>query len=180
MNARPNVMVYGPQGSGKSRHAQALMELFGLDQFEELELMSDEELIRIPPAGALILTNLKPHQVGTDWEKVSIEDALARLAANGRSERPSAPDLLNQAAEAIGDRAAQRDMPQGERSMARTVAAFNALTGHDITERDGWLFMAALKASRATAGALRLDDYIDGAAYMALAGECAAAENAPA
>lgn len=92
----------------------------------------------------------------------------------------TAPDLLNQASEAIGDRAAQRDMPQGERSMARTVAAFNALTGHDITERDGWLFMAALKASRATAGALRLDDYIDGAAYMALAGECAAAENASA
>jgi hypothetical protein len=67
-------------------------------------------------------------------------------------------------------------MPEGERSMARCVAAFNALTGHQLTEREGWMFMAMLKASRAQAGALNLDDYVDGAAYFALAGECAAVQ----
>lgn len=84
----------------------------------------------------------------------------------------NAVDILNEAAATIGNRAAERDTPQ-ERSMRRTVEAFNALTGHKLTERDGWLFMVVLKAARATAGRHKLDDYLDGAAYMALAGECA-------
>ena len=84
-----------------------------------------------------------------------------------------AETILRNAAAAIEQRAAQRDLQDGERSMARTVAAFNALTGGSLSERDGWLFMAVLKAARATAGAHQLDDYTDGAAYFALAGECA-------
>lgn len=85
-----------------------------------------------------------------------------------------AHDILTTAAKSIDDRAAERDQAAtGERSMTRTVAAFNALTGHSISERDGWLFMGVLKFARATGGAHRLDDYIDAAAYAALAGECA-------
>lgn len=84
-----------------------------------------------------------------------------------------AETILRNAAAAIEQRAAQRDLQDGERSMARTVAAFNALTGGSLSERDGWIFMAVLKAARATAGAHQLDDYTDGAAYFALAGECA-------
>lgn len=72
------------------------------------------------------------------------------------------------------DRAAERDQPSGERSMLRTVTAFNALTGHRLSERDGWLFMAVLKAARAASTHTGLpDDYEDGAAYFALAGEAA-------
>lgn len=56
--------------------------------------------------------------------------------------------------------------------MARTVAAFNALTGHALTEFDGWMFMATLKADRACGGSQKADDIEDGAAYFALAGEC--------
>lgn len=85
----------------------------------------------------------------------------------------SASDILRAAAGHIDDRAALRDSPQGERSMARCVAAFNALSGHRLSERDGWIFMAALKFARATAGGHCLDDYEDAAAYAALAGECA-------
>lgn len=94
---------------------------------------------------------------------------------------PGAPTILLLAAAHIGARAATRDLPQGERSMARTVAAFNALTGHTLSERDGWMFMAQLKAARALAGAHNPDDYQDGAAYFALAGESAdnAAKAAP-
>ena len=86
-----------------------------------------------------------------------------------------APEILHSAAECITDRGAQCDQPNGERSMGRAVAAFNALTGHHLSERDGWLFMVALKAARAAtpSGRHNADDYVDGAAYMALAGESA-------
>lgn len=58
--------------------------------------------------------------------------------------------------------------------MARAVAAFNGLTGHELTEEQGWAFMAVLKLARAQNGrAVNRDDYVDGAAYIALAGECA-------
>jgi hypothetical protein len=82
-----------------------------------------------------------------------------------------APEILKAAAGNIAQRAASRDLPKGERSMARAVSAFNALTGHELSTRDGWLFMAGLKMARATAGAHNADDYQDGAAYFALAGE---------
>lgn len=85
----------------------------------------------------------------------------------------SAIGILDDAQKCIGSRAAERDKPDGERSMRAAVGAFNALTGHSLSERDGWMFMVMLKASRAQAGRFRADDYIDGAAYFALAGESA-------
>ncbi len=90
----------------------------------------------------------------------------------------TAPEILTAAANDIGQRAALRDQPTGERSMARTVAAFNALHGTALTEVQGWHFMALLKLARATAGTHHPDDYQDGAAYTALAGEAAAQESA--
>ena len=83
----------------------------------------------------------------------------------------NAPDLLIAAADCIADRAEQRDHSTGERSMAKAASTFNALTGHGLSERDGWIFMAVLKLARAQAGRHVLDDYIDGTAYIALAGE---------
>lgn len=89
----------------------------------------------------------------------------------------SAPEILKKAAQHIEDRAATRDQVQagGERSMSRTVAAFNALTGHALSEREGWLFMLVLKVARATNTPTGIpDDYEDAAAYAGLAGEAAA------
>lgn len=91
-----------------------------------------------------------------------------------------ANQILTQAAATVAQRGTERDQADGERSMRRTVLAFNALTGRDLSEVEGWLFMVALKAARATAGGHKLDDYLDGAAYFALAGECAEADNSPA
>ncbi|SEO65253.1 DUF6378 domain-containing protein [Nitrosovibrio sp. Nv6] len=82
-----------------------------------------------------------------------------------------APDILIAAADAITNRADGRDGENGERSMARTVATFNALTGYALSERDGWVFMAMVKLARSQVGRHVLDDYMDGAAFMALAGE---------
>lgn len=72
----------------------------------------------------------------------------------------------------ISARAAERDSGEGERSMASAVKAFNAMTSVGLTETEGWLFMVLLKISRSRRGKFVVDDYIDGAAYMMLAGEC--------
>ena len=86
----------------------------------------------------------------------------------------TANSILNAAAQHMQDRASPYDKPQGERSMAATVDAFSATTGIELTEEQGWHFMALLKLVRSQQGDLRLDSYEDGAAYFALAGEAAA------
>ena len=97
-----------------------------------------------------------------------------------------APEVLRIAAETIVQRGAQRDSQAGggaapaERSMAATVAAFNALEGAALTEAQGWRFMQMLKLARAATcernGVFNPDDYVDGSAYGALG--CEAAERA--
>lgn len=87
-----------------------------------------------------------------------------------------APDLLEKAAITMRERSAERDTEK-ERAMAKTVAIFNAMFPHrELTEYEGWMFMFCLKMARAEGGAFRLDDYIDGAAYIALAAECRGGE----
>lgn len=85
-----------------------------------------------------------------------------------------APFLLNKAGETISSRASERDdQGKAERSMEACVNAFNSLYGTSLTETQGWMFMVLLKAARARQGNHNIDDYLDGAAYFALAGECA-------
>ena len=89
----------------------------------------------------------------------------------------TAQRLLKSASDTIGNRAAERDVKQ-ERSMADTVAAFNAMFGTNLTESQGWAFMVFLKMKRATTGGYRPDDFTDGSAYFALMGEsCESASN---
>lgn len=89
------------------------------------------------------------------------------------SDGSTAANILTAALGHMRDRAATYDKPEGERSMGATVDAFQAVTGVSITEEQGWLFMALLKAVRSQQGAYRADSYEDGAAYFALAGEAA-------
>mgnify|MGYP006055903601 CR=1 FL=1 len=84
-----------------------------------------------------------------------------------------ASDILKAAAGHMDDRAATYDKPEGERSMLATVAAFEAVTGVQMTEEQGWLFMVMLKAVRSQQGQFKQDNYEDGAAYFALAAESA-------
>lgn len=88
----------------------------------------------------------------------------------------TANEILTTAAGHLQDRAATYDRPEGERSMGATVAALKAVTGIAMTEEQGWLFMVLLKAVRTQQGRHRGDNYEDGAAYFALAGETAAIE----
>lgn len=90
-------------------------------------------------------------------------------------EAKKAPGILQAGIDAMAERAATRDMPTGERSMARAVAIFEAQSGVKLSEEQGWMFMVCLKQARAAQGKFNLDDYIDMAAYAALAGECGGA-----
>lgn len=84
-------------------------------------------------------------------------------------------NILTTAADTIDKRASDRDLPQ-ERSMAATVTAFNAIFGTNLTESQGWSFMAILKIKRSSTGLYKEDDFVDGAAYMALASEAQKSE----
>lgn len=59
-----------------------------------------------------------------------------------------AHELLAKAADHMADRAATYDKPEGERSMGRAVQAFNAITGRDLSEPEGWLLLQVLKDVR--------------------------------
>ena len=85
-----------------------------------------------------------------------------------------ADHFLSQQLQIIQERGKERDSDGGERSMAATVNAFNAMFGHSITEEQGWQFMVLLKMARSKGGKFRADDYSDQSGYSALAGECAA------
>lgn len=86
---------------------------------------------------------------------------------------PKAVQILNEAVQIMSERGKSYDKSggQAERSMPKIVAMFNALTGHELTAAQGWKFMACLKLARSEQGEHREDNYLDGAAYFALAGE---------
>lgn len=85
-----------------------------------------------------------------------------------------ATEILTAAVATLDQRGRDYDQPDGERSMGRIVAAFNALTGHTLTEAEGWQFMAVLKLVRMGTAADPTDSAVDCAAYAALAGEALA------
>lgn len=83
-----------------------------------------------------------------------------------------APEILTRSAEIMAERAKQYDSPQGERSMGKAVAAFNAITGQSLSEANGWLLMALLKMVRDnTTDKPHEDSLHDLVAYGALYGE---------
>lgn len=120
-------------------------------------------------------------EFGSNYESAdSSEKRMDAIGSNGNdglayAATPdlSADGLLKDAAVIMEQRGEQYDQAGGERSMARTVDAFNAITGNDLTEADGWLFMDTLKSvrmfsNRHTAHADSVQDKI---AYSALLGE---------
>ena len=63
----------------------------------------------------------------------------------------------------------------GERSMGKVVSMYRILKPGGVIQsaEDGYLFMAILKLVRSQQGEYKADNYTDGAAYFALAGESA-------
>lgn len=81
----------------------------------------------------------------------------------------SAPEILTKAANLLAERGKQYDTGK-ERSMAKTVRAFNAITGHDLSEQDGWYLLLILKGVRQyqNPGKAHVDSLEDSVAYAAL------------
>lgn len=96
-----------------------------------------------------------------------------------RPETSQAADgILADAAKHLRDRAATYDKEGGrERSIPKVTAAFAALTGIEMTQEQGWLFMVLLKLARTQQGDYKSDNYEDLVAYSALMGEEAARGN---
>ena len=85
---------------------------------------------------------------------------------------PAAPELLGRAAAHMHERAKTYDAPEGERSMGRAVQAFNAITGHNLIESEGWLLLQVLKDVRNfSRGKPHPDSLEDCIAYAALKAE---------
>jgi len=92
----------------------------------------------------------------------------------------SAPELLNKAATLMAERGKQYDKPEGERSMAQTVAIFNLHHGLGMTEAQGWHFMQILKDVRLFQNpGYHQDSAEDCIAYAALKAEAKQMEARP-
>ena len=85
---------------------------------------------------------------------------------------PKASELLGRAAALMHERGQTYDEPEGERSMGKIVAAFNAITGRDLSESEGWMFMQQVKLVRLfTRSDYHADSAEDNIAYAALLAE---------
>lgn len=89
-----------------------------------------------------------------------------------------APEFLHKAAALMEERGKEYDKPEGERSMGKTVKAFNAITGHSLTEAEGWLLLQVLKDVRQwQRPGYHADSAEDCIAYSALKAEALAEGN---
>ena len=83
-----------------------------------------------------------------------------------------AESFLQTALITMEERAKTYDSDEGERSMGKTIAAFNAITGRDLTEQEGWLIMLLLKQVRQwSTEQYHHDSALDSVAYAALLAE---------
>lgn len=102
----------------------------------------------------------------------ALDVLLNRKEGSDRSTAPvNAEGFLRDAASTMAERGKQYDSPEGERSMGKTVQAFNTITGQDLTEAQGWLFMSVLKKVRQYQAGAHLDSCVDDVAYTALFAE---------
>lgn len=93
-------------------------------------------------------------------------------------EKPmKAIDFLERAMKLQEERGKEYDAEQNqERSMGKTVVAFNAITGHNLSESEGWLLLQLLKDTRQWAKkSYHADSAEDCVAYAALKAEALAA-----
>ena len=116
-----------------------------------------------------VLSNGTIGLVRDDWFKYRNKMVEAQQVS-AQPTQVTAASMLTAALGHMEDRAKTYDAPGGERSMGKTVAAFNIITGHTLTEEAGWLFMILLKAVRSQTDKT-LDSLEDMVAYSALLGE---------
>ncbi|WP_286707967.1 DUF6378 domain-containing protein [Psychrobacter sp. UBA2514] len=131
----------------------------------EIQWVNDK---RVKPSVEKDMVNHPPH-----YKDASGIECIEVTSQGRKDDAPKAVQILNEAVQIMAERGKSYDKSGGEaeRSMPKIVAMFNALTGHELTPEQGWKFMCCLKLARSEQGEYREDNYLDGAAYMALAGE---------
>ena len=122
-----------------------------------------------PCSQCSMMDNRKPN---FNWHpKIDVSQHAPTPNANSQ-QIGGAEQLLHKAAETLLSRGKDYDKPKGERSMKATVRVFNEITGGNMKESEGWLFMCALKQVRAFTGEKNHgDSMLDLIAYSALMAE---------
>src|SRR5690606_17992482 len=77
--------------------------------------------------------------------KVRRPEQLWQPVANPKANPKTSVEFLQACIDVQVERGKEYDQPGGERSMGRCVQAFNAITGKDLTEAEGWLLLQILK-----------------------------------
>ncbi len=83
-----------------------------------------------------------------EWPVTKEEETTSQADESVTHTLGTANHYLRRAAEIMEERGKQYDQPEGERSMGKCVAAFNIVTGHTLTEAEGWLLLQILKDVR--------------------------------
>ena len=106
-----------------------------LYQFEKIRNGEDMSTLKIPPARIC------------SYCKEGYMDGDDHVCPNKKP--ATAGDFLSRSKDLLEERGKEYDNVHGERSMEKTVRAFNAITGrYTFTEAEGWLFMQILKDVR--------------------------------
>ena len=109
---------------------------------------------------------------GSEHARMSEADDCFQSHKPEKMPEPKAAELLGRAAALMHERGQTYDEPEGERSMGKIVTAFNAITGRDLTESEGWMFMQQVKLVRLfTRSEYHADSAEDNIAYAALLAE---------
>lgn len=121
----------------------------------------------------IIVEDYAPNKRKSSRKKWSAEikkmmDEIKEVKAS--SEERNASTILRSVAKLIEDRASDRDVEK-ERSISTTVELFRTITGHQLSEYEGWLFMVCLKLARNRkgTGVFNEDHLLDAMGYLALA-----------
>lgn len=129
------------------------------------EVATDPEADHVvaTPAYQRLVADLAAEQAGSDVDQT--------MPQPDRGVK-SAPEFLTKAAHLMAERGKQYDASGSERSMGKAIRAFNAITGHELREPEGWLLLQVLKDVRLfTKPGYHQDSAEDCIAYAALKAE---------
>ncbi len=75
----PSVVVYGPQACGKTRNSERLRAAFGMSQVLDCGMFIGP--VKVPPRGALVLTNDRNIPAPPGVQRVAFSAAMRKVGA---------------------------------------------------------------------------------------------------